>query len=59
MGKPGSGIMEGNTKWLGSFDECYAVTPNVNISGIITTPFTGHYCRAKFNLGAAQKVRLV
>ena len=56
MGKPGSGVLDGNLKWLGSYDECFAVDATVNRSGIITSPFSGQYCSASFKVDLQQKV---
>ena len=42
MGKPGSGILDGNVEWLGSFEQCKAATEvkRANIS------FNTQYCLA-------------
>ena len=57
MGKPSSGLMDGSLKWLGSYDECFAVEAKINVSGEVTSPFTGRYCSADFSLGQLQKVQ--
>ena len=58
MGKPASGFMDGNLKWLGSYDECFAVEATVNNSGVITAPFTGRYCLTSFSVGKQEEVTL-
>lgn len=58
MGKPGSGFMGGNLKWLGSYDECFAVEATVNNSGVIISPFTGRYCLTSFSVGKQEEVML-
>ncbi|OWF53620.1 Nose resistant to fluoxetine protein 6 [Mizuhopecten yessoensis] len=39
-GKPHAGMLDGNTRWLGSYDQCLAVQPEVNGN----TPFETNYC---------------
>ena len=51
MGKPPAGILDFNVKWLGSWDECWAVEAAVNRSSVISHPFTGKYCSTSFALG--------
>ncbi|XP_060080527.1 O-acyltransferase like protein-like [Ylistrum balloti] len=43
-GKPQSGISTGSTHWLGNFDECLAIQPEVNGK----TPFEVTYCGISF-----------
>ena len=54
FGKPGPGILDGNIlMWLGSFDECLAVTPlNVIDKANSESPFGTHYCLAYVPLPA-------
>ena len=40
MGKPESGILQGNFIWLGTFDEC----ENVDVVQDGVLRFTGQYC---------------
>ena len=42
MGKPGSGILEGNFQWLGSFEQCKSATEDLTID----VPFNAQYCLA-------------
>ena len=56
MGKPPSGVLNGDVKWLGSYDECLAVEASVNISGEMTTPYKGQYCSATFTVGNGRPV---
>ena len=56
IGKPPSGILGGNFKWLGSFDECVDVKAAINKSGEITYPWKGQYCTAHFGLKHVGKV---
>lgn len=56
MGKPETGILGGNFKWLGSYDECVAVQAAFNESGEITYPWKGQYCTAIFKLENLAKV---
>ncbi|GFR30456.1 nose resistant to fluoxetine protein 6 [Trichonephila clavata] len=48
-GKPGSGILSGNIKWLGDYDECVGVyvPPQENSS---LGDFQGRYCGIDFSL---------
>ncbi|GFY45077.1 nose resistant to fluoxetine protein 6 [Trichonephila inaurata madagascariensis] len=48
-GKPGSGILSGNIKWLGDYDECVEVyvPPEFNSS---LGDFQGRYCGVEFSL---------
>ncbi|XP_033763774.1 nose resistant to fluoxetine protein 6-like [Pecten maximus] len=41
-GKPNAGILTGSTKWIGSFDQCLGVQPDVQGA----TPFEVGYCAA-------------
>ncbi|XP_069112063.1 nose resistant to fluoxetine protein 6-like [Argopecten irradians] len=41
-GKPSAGILTGNSKWTGSFDQCLDIKPEVQ--GV--TPFNAGYCGA-------------
>ena len=50
MGKPPSGLMNGNLKWIGNFDECIAIKAMVNNSGEISFPYGGRYCVSSFEL---------
>lgn len=43
-GKIDSGLLDGNTKWLGSFDECLNITAETN--GSLPEDFTTRYCMA-------------
>ncbi|XP_045194786.2 uncharacterized protein LOC123550421 [Mercenaria mercenaria] len=47
MGKPESGLLEGNLKWLGDYQEC------VNIKAVTdgVERFTGKYCKTGIPLG--------
>ena len=54
MGKPASGIMDGHLVWLGSYDECVAIEATVNISGAVTHPYKGRYCKPSFKIGSGQ-----
>ena len=56
MGKPPSGLLNGDLKWLGSYDECFAVEASVNVSGEMTTPYKGQYCSATFKMGSERPV---
>ena len=56
MGKPPSGVLNGDVKWLGSYDECLAVEASVNISGEMTSPYKGQYCSATFTVGNGRPV---
>ena len=58
VGKPGSGILGGNLRWLGSFDECVDVRAAINQTGKITYPWKGQYCTAHFELQNLGKVCL-
>lgn len=46
MGKPGSGIFEGNFKWLGSYSECVAVEAVDNDGGVVQHPYKGKHCQS-------------
>ena len=59
IGKPESGILGGNLKWLGSFDECVDVRAAINQSGKITYPWKGQYCTAHFGLKYVGKVCII
>ena len=59
IGKPPSGILGGNLKWLGSFDECVDVRAAINQSGKITYPWKGQYCTAHFGLKYVGKVGML
>ena len=53
-GKPGSGIFQLGTKWLGDFDECQDVqsassNPNITLPDYLN--FQGQYCVAGNSLG--------
>ncbi len=41
IGKPPTGILNGNTNWLGSFKACRAIEVSLNY----TPAFHGKYCR--------------
>ena len=56
IGKPASGLLGGNFRWLGSFDECVDVRAAINQSGEITHPWKGQYCTAHFGLKYVGKV---
>ena len=58
IGKPDSGILGGNFRWLGSFDECVDVRAAINKSGAITYPWKGQYCTAHIGLKHVGKVKL-
>ena len=46
FGKPGANLMNGEVKWLGSYDECMAVKPvRTDKSGVTTQPFSPKFCR--------------
>lgn len=51
FGKPGAGVLDGNIKWLGSFDECLNIDPVVYGNPLKktdpTTPFGTQWCDAK------------
>ena len=59
FGKPGSGVLEGDLKWLGSYDECFAVQARVNVSGSMMSPYEGKYCTVNFQSGSGQPVCLL
>ena len=42
FGKPGSGIMDGNLQWYGSFEQCKSVADYKNTSANVD--FSGLYC---------------
>ena len=42
MGKPGSGILDGNLQWLGSFEQCKAATDGTGTD----VSFNTQYCLA-------------
>jgi len=44
LGKPPSGIFEGNLKWGGAYDECKRITSKIG------SPFDGKYCHFKLLL---------
>ena len=46
MGKPGSGILQGNLRWWGVFDQCKAVEGQ---------EFSGQYCLPK--IGVSSNIR--
>ena len=48
IGKPHTGLLEGDFTWLGSYDECVATEATVNVSGDITHPYRGRYCTSSF-----------
>ena len=50
IGKPPSGLLDGNFKWLGNFDECIAITAMVNDSGAMSFPYEGRYCLSSFKI---------
>ena len=50
IGKPPSGLLDGNFKWLGNFDECIAIKAMVNNSGAISFPYEGRYCLSSFKI---------
>ncbi|XP_013404100.1 nose resistant to fluoxetine protein 6-like [Lingula anatina] len=56
-GKPPAGILYGNIRWLGQYDECMRVEANIPKVGLqkIDQHFKGEYCKAyiKFPSGAA------
>ena len=52
-GKPGSGVLDGHTSWIGSFDECRRVVAsakyNETVNGVTTLKerkFNAKYCRS-------------
>ena len=53
VGKPGSGIMDGNFKWLGSFEQCKSAMNDLNDSLPIT--FSTQYCLPEFLLVIVSK----
>ena len=56
MGKPHTGLLEGDLTWLGSYDECVATEAAVNISGEITHPYRGRYCTSSFTFEGQKQV---
>ena len=61
FGKPGSGLMDYQVKWYGSYDECIAVKAldQYNTSeGKVTTQehFAGKYCRVYIKAGQQSTV---
>ena len=59
FGKPESGILDGNFKWLGSYDECIHIGAAVNRSGAITYAWKGEYCTTQFSLDKVFKVTVL
>ncbi|XP_052221322.1 nose resistant to fluoxetine protein 6-like isoform X1 [Dreissena polymorpha] len=53
IGKPPSGILDFNLKWLGNYDECLETEVSVldNSTGLVSEPFEPQYCQASFYLG--------
>lgn len=55
MGKPGSGLLTYNFRFVGSWEECLSVqaTAYTNISGVLEEnhPFNGKYCITTFTFG--------
>lgn len=43
-GKPPSDIINGNTGWLGSYDECLSIKNDKSEFGQLPPPFNGQYC---------------
>ena len=54
FGKPGSELLDMKTKWLGSYDECTAVTATTYSNDVLRSDpddhFRGKYCRVKVEL---------
>ena len=54
FGKPGSELLDMKTKWLGSYDECTAVTATTYSNDALRSDpedqFRGKYCRVKVEL---------
>ena len=59
IGKPHTELMNGHFTWLGSYDECTAIEATVNISGMVSHPYTGRYCLASFEFEKVEQVSTV
>ncbi|XP_033764117.1 LOW QUALITY PROTEIN: nose resistant to fluoxetine protein 6-like [Pecten maximus] len=55
LGKPGSGITDGNIQWIGSYDMCNGVSGTVYVDMVNNTgpqyTLQGKYCKGRLNLG--------
>ena len=55
-GKIGSGILDGNIGWVGSYDECLDVTATkANQNNVTEVMFTGQYCVTTIGLSASSR----
>ena len=49
FGKPGSGILDGNQQWFGSFEQCKSAADYKNTS--TNVDFSGLYCLSNIRQG--------
>lgn len=59
MGKPKNDLLDGHLTWTGSYAECITIEAEVNDSGNVISPYTGHYCTASFQLAQPSQVEFI
>ena len=64
FGKPGSDLLNFQTKWIGSFDECVALQSKNNYQAIngwsaVPDEFSAKYCTISFGLEQGALVRIL
>ena len=65
-GKPGSGVMDGNTQWIGRYPECLRVRAHTeytfittNVTTTKTRRFRGKYCKSYWDIRIEGEVRFL